>query len=107
MSKIDGVRKLFSDDPDVGRSTSQIFDKDYAGRAHGAHPVFFRIQGVTLNPATGVPDLKTLGPWRDFVKGITASINNDRVNGFRFLLTYDQSTTKTIEVLRVSVFSTQ
>ncbi len=102
--KIDGVRKLYSDDPDVGRSTSMIFDKDYSGRAHVAQPVFFRLQGATVNPVTGLPDLKTLGPWRELVRGTSASINNDRANGFRFLLAYDQSSTKTIEVLRVSVF---
>ncbi|MHC4512774.1 MAG: hypothetical protein ACYTGW_07745 [Planctomycetota bacterium] len=100
------TRKLYSDDPDVGRSTSNIFDKDYSGRAHGVQPVWFRLQGVTVSMVTGQPDLKTLGPWRELVKGTTASINLDRANAFRFLLTFDQSSTKTIEVRRVSVFFT-
>jgi len=93
--KINGVRKVYSDDPDVGRSTSNIFDKDYAGRAHGAQPVFFRLQGANKS---------STGPWREFVKGTSDSINLDRATLFRFLLTFDISGTKSLEVNRVSVF---
>ncbi len=102
---IDGtIRKLYSDDTDVGISTSPIFDKDYAGRADNSQPVWYRLQGATVSTVTGLPDLLTLGPWREFVKGNIASINLDRANGFRFLLTFDQSSTKSIEVRRMTVF---
>lgn len=53
---------------------------------------------------SGRPDLKTLGPWRDLARGTSGSINLDKANGFRFLLTYDTGATRRIEVLRVSVF---
>ena len=57
---------------------------------------------------TGKPDLKTVGPWREFATtGTAPNINLDRANGFRFVLTYDKSGTKTLEVRRVSVFFTQ
>jgi len=102
---IDGTtRKLYSDDTDVGLSTSPIFDQDYAGRADNSQPVWFRVQGATVSTVTGLPDLLTLGPWREFVKGNIASLNLDRANGFRFLLTFDQSSTQSIEVKRMTVF---
>jgi hypothetical protein len=57
-----------------------------------------------VSTVTNLPDLQTLGPWREFVKGNIASINIDLANGFRFLLTFDQSITQQIEVRRMSVF---
>ncbi|MHC4898955.1 MAG: Ig-like domain-containing domain [Planctomycetota bacterium] len=103
------TRKLYSDDADVGKPTingqpNPIYDQDYAGRATSTEPVWFRLQGATVSTVTNLPDLQTLGPWREFVKGNIASINIDLANGFRFLLTFDQSITQQIEVRRMSVF---
>ncbi len=106
---LDGsTRKLYSDDIDVGEKMingkeNPIYDEDYAGRADSSQPVWFRIQAATVK-FTGEPDLQTLGPWREFVKGNVASINLDGRNGFRFLLTFDRSSTQSIEVKRMTVF---
>ena len=61
----------------------------------------FRVQGVN----SGNPNAP--GPWRELVKGNTDSINLDRADMFRFLLTFDRSGTKSLEVNRVSVFYSQ
>ncbi|MCB9869648.1 MAG: hypothetical protein H6837_07305 [Planctomycetes bacterium] len=100
------VRKLYSDDSEVGNPSSPYYDKDFAGMASSTEPVHFELQGAKVSAVNGQPDLTTLGPWREAAASKTSrSLNDDKATGYRFRMTFDQDSGKTkIEVRRVSVF---
>jgi len=103
--EINSIRKVYSDDTEVGNPAAKQYDKDYAGVAGPNEPVYLQLQGAKVSTVTGKPDLVTIGPWRDYAnrKG-TQGLNDDDATGCRFRLTFDSTGTTSLVVKRVSVF---
>ncbi len=87
---VNGVKYALSDDPTCGQLANR-------GSVH------FFVQAATLDPATGVVDPASIGPWRQYVGGPTASLNADRGNAYRFVILFDRTFTQQIQVDRVAV----
>ncbi|MBK8096457.1 MAG: hypothetical protein IPK26_05075 [Planctomycetes bacterium] len=90
---VNGSRVVFSDDTSRGTPA----------RAGQALRAFF--QAVTVDLSTGVADQQSLRPWRQNVGsfGGEASLADDALNGFRFLIVLDRSLGQTVEIESVKI----
>jgi hypothetical protein len=91
---INNVHVIFSDDPTVGQPAR-----------FGSAPIQARWQAGFIDPFTGAVDPNTLRPWHEFVGpgGGGPSLNDDALNGFRFIIQLDTTSGQTIEIDSVRV----
>ncbi len=86
---INGQQVTFSDDPALGSLAS------------GAVGLF--VQAATIDPATGIVDPSSMGPWRQRVGGAAASLQSDGGNAYRFVILFDRAVAQQVQVDRVAV----
>lgn len=90
---VDNNPMVFSDD--ISRGTP----------ARAGQPLRAFFQAATVDLATGAADLQSLRPWRQSVGsfGGEASLADDSLNGYRFLLVIDRSLGQTVVVQSVKL----
>ena len=113
VALVDGVRRVYSDDPEVGDPDTPIYDADFAGLAAGStSPLRFTIQGAQVQgdtsgnlgpkPNTLVSAYMSLvGPFDDLNK---QSLFYAGATGFRYEVLLDRSLGQNVEIESIKIF---